>query len=145
MLIIFQHMDWEVVGVYTGCDLYGRILYPFFHANLLHATLNAWCLLSIVFIYDIKIWRLLLSYIIAATIPIDTLGNFVDNMTLPTVGLSAMILSCLAQYPLRYYKVVLSSMDVILPHHRILPKYKCMDTFVLLYYRAGNCFNEQTH
>ena len=32
-----------------------------------------------------------LSYIIAATIPIDTLGNFIDNMTLPTVGLSAMI------------------------------------------------------
>jgi len=90
-LSFFSIWDWEVVGVYTGCDLYGRILYPFFHANLLHATLNAWCLLSIVFIYDIKIWRLLLSYIIAATIPIDTLGNFIDNMTLPTVGLSAMI------------------------------------------------------
>ena len=58
-LSFFSVWDWEVVGVYVGCDLYGRILYPFFHANLLHATLNAWCLLSIVFIYDIKIWRLL--------------------------------------------------------------------------------------
>lgn len=83
--------DWQTVGIYAGGSLYSRLLYPFFHASLLHATLNAWCLLSIVFTYNIKIWRLLLSYIIAITIPIDTLGSFIANMTLPTVGLSAVV------------------------------------------------------
>lgn len=83
--------DWQTVGIHVGCSLPGRLLYPFFHASILHAALNAWCLLSIIFTYNIKIGRLLLSYIIAVTIPIDTLGSFIDNMALPTVGLSTVV------------------------------------------------------
>lgn len=83
--------DWNSVGVYAGCSLYGRLLYPFFHANILHALLNVWCLLSLVFIYDISIGRLLLAYIVAVTVPIDTLGIFIAALNAPTVGLSAVV------------------------------------------------------
>lgn len=83
--------DWSAVGIYAGCGVCGRTLYPFFHANLLHCTLNSWCLLSLVFIYDIKIWRLSVAYLIAVTIPIDTLANLLPTLTQPTVGLSGIV------------------------------------------------------
>lgn len=90
LLPLLVSPEWKEVGIYAGCSLQGRFLYSFFHANMLHALLNAWCLLSLVFIYDISIGRILLAYIIAVTIPVDTLGSFI-NMTSPTVGLSAVV------------------------------------------------------
>ena len=90
-LSFFKVWDWQTVGIYAGSDIAGRVLYPFFHANILHASLNSWCLLSMVFIYDIGIWRLVLAYIIAVTIPIDTIECFIGEMTSPTVGLSGIV------------------------------------------------------
>lgn len=78
--------DWHSVGIYAGCSLRSRLLYPFFHANLFHATMNVWCLLSVVFIYDVSIWRLLLAFVVAATVPVGMLG-----MDAPTVGLSGVV------------------------------------------------------
>ena len=46
-LSFFKVWDWQTVGIYAGSDIAGRVLYPFFHANILHASLNSWCLLSI--------------------------------------------------------------------------------------------------
>ena len=77
--------DWSAVGIYSGCRLSCRVLYPFYHAGLLHAMLNAWCLLSIVFIYDITLWRLALAYAIAVFIPSLCLSH------IPTVGLSGVV------------------------------------------------------
>lgn len=89
-LSLFHVNDWERVGIFNGCSLWGRVLYPFFHAGLLHAALNAWCLLSIVFVYDVSIWRLLMAYVVAVTMPVDTLGRFL-SLDSPTVGLSGMV------------------------------------------------------
>lgn len=90
-LSLYNIEDWHSVGIYADCELRGRAIYPFFHANILHALLNAWCLLSLVFIYDIKIGRLLLAYIIAVTIPITALSSIVGGMVSPTVGLSGIV------------------------------------------------------
>ena len=64
--------DWQTVGIYAGSNMPERLLYPFFHTNMFHALLNSWCLLSIIFIYDIGIGRLLSAYMIAVTVPVDT-------------------------------------------------------------------------
>lgn len=77
--------NWESVGIYTGCGPLCRAIYPFFHANIIHAALNIWCLLSIVFIYDTTIWRLLFAYITAMSIPTLLLS------ATPTVGLSGIV------------------------------------------------------
>lgn len=90
ILAVVVSPDWNGVGIQAGCALSGRLLYPFFHANILHAALNVWCLLSLVFIYDITALRLLMAYIVAASVPVDTLGTFVC-MAHPTVGLSGMV------------------------------------------------------
>ena len=50
-----REWDWQTVGIYAGSNMPERLLYPFFHTNMFHALLNSWCLLSIIFIYDIGI------------------------------------------------------------------------------------------
>lgn len=84
--------NWTAVGIYAGCGLANRMIYPFFHANFLHAVLNAWCLLSVVFVYEVSIGRLILSYIVAATIPVTRLSSLLSGaLAAPTVGLSGMV------------------------------------------------------
>lgn len=84
-IALLQIDDYSSVGIFIGCGLNGRLLYPFCHANLLHALLNAWCLLSAVFIYDISLSRIILAYIIAVSVPSFFLS------TIPTVGLSGVV------------------------------------------------------
>lgn len=87
----FVHInDWEAVGICTSCQLSGRLLYPFFHAGTLHAVLNVWCLLSIVFIHEVSCMRLLFAYVAAVTVPVGTLGTFLP-LDCPTVGLSGVV------------------------------------------------------
>lgn len=81
--------DWSCVGISTKCDMLQRLSYSFVHASLLHAMLNAWCLISIVFIYKVSFSYLIMAYIIAVIAPdIVLLPN-------PTVGLSAVCFALL--------------------------------------------------
>lgn len=77
------HCDTHAVGIYNGCPLRNRLLYPLFHANIIHATLNTWCLLTLVFYYQTPLHRILFAYIIAVSAPVHT--------TLPTVGCSGIL------------------------------------------------------
>lgn len=43
--------DWSEVGIFKDCGPGCRMSYPFYHVNIIHAALNAWCLLSVVFSY----------------------------------------------------------------------------------------------
>ena len=87
----FVHVsDWTAVGICSSCPLSGRLLYPFFHAGIVHAVLNAWCLLSVVFIYEVSYLRMLFAYVVAVTVPVDTLGTFLP-LASPTVGLSGVV------------------------------------------------------
>lgn len=87
----FVHVDdWSAVGICCSCPLSNRLFYPFFHAGFLHAVLNAWCLLSVVFIYDVSYLRMLFAYVVAVTMPVDTLGTFL-SLDSPTVGLSGVV------------------------------------------------------
>lgn len=81
---------WQAVGICQGASWTARLAYPFFHVNPLHAAINAWCLLSVVFIYEVSCRRLLLAYALAVTIPVDTLSAILPLHT-PAVGLSGPI------------------------------------------------------
>lgn len=89
-LSFFHVADWHEVGIYARCPVQGRLLHPFFHAGTLHAALNAWCLLSVVFIHDVSCLRMLFAYAAAVTMPVDTLGAFLP-LDSPTVGLSGVV------------------------------------------------------
>ena len=78
-----------------------RLTYSFLHVNFLHALCNAWCLLSLAFIYRASIWQLLVAYGIAVTVPECLLT------TTPTVGASAM---CFALMGMLFYNVIRKAM-----------------------------------
>lgn len=85
LLMSFTYVpDWSSVGVAEGSPLAPRFVYPFFHASPLHAVVNAWCLLCIVFLYDVSVSRLLTAYIVAMAVP----GVLLSEV--PTVGLSCV-------------------------------------------------------
>lgn len=85
----FLDFDWERVGVSINSGWIQRLSYSFIHASLLHAALNAWCLLCIVFVYDVKWWHIIVAYIIATLVPPFALS------AMPTVGLSAVCFALL--------------------------------------------------
>ena len=76
--------DWTMVGIATDSPLAARFVYPFFHASSLHALINAWCLICIVFLYDVSIWKLIIGYIVAIMVPECLISET------PTVGLSCI-------------------------------------------------------
>lgn len=82
---LFAPYEWYNVGIYANAPWGNRWIYLFFHAGLFHALLNAWCLLSIVFIYNISCIRMLLAWIVAACVP-----NFLMDCQ-PTVGMSVSV------------------------------------------------------
>ena len=83
--------SWQSVGIYAGCPTANRFLYPLFHANLLHAALNSWCMLSVVFIYHTSIYRHAAAYLVAASTPVHTLSLLFPSMLVPTVGYSGVV------------------------------------------------------
>lgn len=89
----------ENYGICKGSPILARLVYSFFHASIPHALINCWCLLSIIFIYDISISSLIIAYITAVTFPIDTLSSVFSGFPAetPTVGLSAVCFSLLGQ------------------------------------------------
>lgn len=88
--------DIDAVSLHRGCSVAARVLYPLFHASFLHAALNAWCLLSIVFIYSISWQNIGVAYLISALAP-----SFILTDT-PTIGLSAV---CFALLGMLIFKV----------------------------------------
>lgn len=76
---------WHELGAVKGCGIVERLCYPVVHASPLHALVNVWCLISVVFMYGITPWRLLIAYITAAAVP-----DFALSSEMPTVGLSTM-------------------------------------------------------
>lgn len=89
--MLFVRCSWDEVGIYAGCGIEGRMIYPLFHVNPVHFALNAWCLLSIVFYYDTSWIRMLLAYAISASVPADTIFALFGRMGTPTVGLSGFV------------------------------------------------------
>ena len=86
------------VGIYPHCGLLQRLVYSFFHASLIHAAINTWCILSIVFIYDINIYYIIIAYLTAILFPVEFSAILLSNpsvSTLPTIGLSSICFSLL--------------------------------------------------
>lgn len=105
LLTSITHFNLSTVGICKDATILARLTYPFFHASILHALLNCWCLLSIIFIYELPLSRLLIAYLIAITFPADTIcslcGYSIDALpsflTTPTVGLSSVIFALFGQ------------------------------------------------
>lgn len=97
VLVITLHIITDdYVAIYTLSPFKNRLLYHFYHTNILHLILNVWCFLNIIFYYDIKISTLVLAYIVCSLYPV----NIIE--TAPTIGLSAI---CYYLLGIVYFKV----------------------------------------
>lgn len=94
-LLLLSFFD-APLALTTHCSVEARLCYHFFHANIFHAFCNVWCLLALVFYYNVDGLELLLSYAIATTVPSVALS------TQPTVGASGI---CFALMGIVFYKV----------------------------------------
>lgn len=79
------------VGTAAGAPLFQRLVYPFFHVNILHAGLNAWTMLCVVFYYDVPLWKIMVAYLIAVSFPADILSSPL------TVGLSGVCFALMGE------------------------------------------------
>ncbi|MBD5243665.1 MAG: rhomboid family intramembrane serine protease [Barnesiella sp.] len=110
--------DWSVVGISNDCNILQRLCYSLFHASFIHAVVNAWCFVSIIIIYDVMLWRIIVAYAVAVLAP-----DFVLSST-PTVGLSAVCFALLGSIAFQvkrklYYNgcmVVYIAIGIIFPN-----------------------------
>lgn len=98
-------ISYSALGICVGCEWWSRVLYSFLHVNLIHCALNVWCILSVVFIYNISPLRLLLAYLCACSFPVDTLGAFYPSLQMPTVGLSGVAFALMGSISLEVKRV----------------------------------------
>ena len=78
------------IGLYIGAPLYARLLHPLVHTGLVHAILNVYVWLQIVFFCPIRLRHLFTAWLITCCCPtaIATLGA---ASTDHVVGLSGII------------------------------------------------------
>lgn len=91
VVLSFFKFPLEIVGIYPDCPLSGRLLYSFFHANVLHSSLNSMCLLAVVFRYNTTPLKLLGAFLVAAAYPAATLASLPFSTSAPTIGLSGIV------------------------------------------------------
>lgn len=99
------------IGLTAGGSVVGRLLYPFMHVNILHAGMNCWCLLSVVFLYDLPLWTLLASYLVAVCVP----AELVPGLTMGMSGICFCLLgmsSWLVQRKLYYNAMAVAFMGM---------------------------------
>ena len=84
IILCFVKANPYCVGIYKGCSWIGNFAYPFFHGNILHAMCNSWAVLSVVFVFNVSLRRLILCYLIAVFCPPFILSD------IPAIGASGM-------------------------------------------------------
>jgi len=84
------------VGIADGAPLTARLLYPLFHVNVVHAAVNAWALLCLVFYYEARLWQIVVAYAVAVSFPASALGSPL------TLGMSGL---CFALMGMNSYRV----------------------------------------
>jgi len=82
VIALLPHPDPGVIGLRKGAGIVARLCYPFFHVSLLHAAVNVWCMLQVVFCWRTPLRHIVTAYVIAVLAPALT--------TTPTLGLSGV-------------------------------------------------------
>ncbi len=110
--------DTGAFGVCEGCALWRRIVWPFFHGNLLHLSTNLYVFLLAVFFYECRRGTVACAFAACWLLPPFVLSS------LPAIGLSGVIYFLLGDITVRARKRLLFGLCVagyiafgfLLPH-----------------------------
>lgn len=108
IILYFTGIDAEKYGVCVDATLYQRLSFHFFHASFLHAALNAWVLLSIVFIFDISLYAIATAFIVGSLFPVNLLHEIMpqaETLLLPTIGLSGVCYALMGRVAFMVQKI----------------------------------------
>lgn len=107
------------VGILPGGPLWCRLVHPFVHAGVLHALLNVYVFLQLVFFFPVRLRHLLMAYMVSCTCP-ETLalwspslhglflhGSCVAGLSGVVFFLLGLVSGCVAR-PLRFCMVLLA-------------------------------------
>jgi hypothetical protein len=87
--LCFTNPEITAISLHPGGGIASRFSYPFFHTSFLHAMMNCWCLISIVFIYDVSLISLIAGYATAITYPVGLLSQLYSEPHF-TIGFSGV-------------------------------------------------------
>ncbi len=62
-------LSFDGVGILPGGPLWCRLVHPFVHAGVLHALLNVYVFLQLVFFFPVRLRHLLLAYVVSCSCP----------------------------------------------------------------------------
>ena len=85
LIVVLSFFDLSEWGICDSCNNCNRLLYPFAHSGIVHASMNAFGLLSAVFGFGVGWVCLVVAYVVAVLVP----GFCFTN--LPTIGASGMV------------------------------------------------------
>ena len=97
----YSHYPVNGFGICKGSAIFARLFYSFFHASFIHALLNCWSMLAIVFYFDVSVANIALAYAIAVSFPVDTVSDYTVIADEPTVGLSALCFALVGMVALK--------------------------------------------
>ena len=86
-------LSFDGVGILPGGPLWCRLVHPFVHAGVLHALLNVYVFLQLVFFFPLRCRHLLFAYLVACSCPVTVAvwGGGVSGLSVTgVVGLSGM-------------------------------------------------------
>lgn len=96
-IAIICGMDAHKVGFYTNSNLITHLIYPFFHANILHLAFNVYCLGIIInALHRAEAINIIHSFVASYIIGIAC--SYISEYSLPTIGLSGLIYSLIGMY-----------------------------------------------
>lgn len=93
IILYFCGIDIEQYGICVESSFLQRVSFHFFHASLLHALMNVWVFLSVVFLFDISLASIITAFAIGSLFPCDSMYSIwpsMESLLLPTVGLSGV-------------------------------------------------------
>nr|DAW60648.1 MAG TPA: Rhomboid protease GlpG [Caudoviricetes sp.] len=127
-LFVLSFISQDSVQISRNMAL-NRLFYPLFHANLIHAILNIFCILQLAFYYRMSRWYLLASYIIAVTAP----SSLIEG----TLGFSGVIFAALGLYSMIVTRGWVIAAHVAL-YCSLTAFFSCVNTLLHLYcYAVG--------
>ena len=83
----------DSIGLSISSPWHNRITFNFFHASFIHGFMNVWCLLALLFYYDLPLRSIIAGFLISATFPIAWCYQYLpmtEALTIPTIGLSGV-------------------------------------------------------
>lgn len=109
ILLVLSVMNIHVNGICKGCSIIDRLTYSFYHANIVHACINIYVYLGMVFLLGSSMLDMVVAYIICVCVPPLMLTHTT------TIGLSGFVYALIGLKTFYVTNPIKYTLSVIIP------------------------------